>query len=103
MMQEWCMHEGQYGSKESSILNGPTIEFEYQVGNVALYTKESIIQYLKHSDCHQVMILAICFVAVWLAIIFSSSVADASYLCIWIIRLFYIESRVSKQNWVSEC
>ena len=50
MIQEWCMHEDQYGSKEttfwnemlclkSSILNGPTIEFEYQVGNVTLYTQ----------------------------------------------------------------
>ena len=58
--------------------------FEYQVGNVALY----------HSNI---------FVAVWIAIIFNSSVADASYLCIWIIGLFYIESRISNQNWVSEC
>ena len=36
------------------------------------------------------MILAIFVVAVWLAIIFSSSVADASYLCIRIIRLYFI-------------
>ena len=89
---------------ESSILNGPTIEFEYKVGHVALYIYQSIIQYLKHSDYLPPSYdLAICFVVAWVAIIFNSSVADASYLYIWIITLFYIESSVSNQNWVSEC
>ena len=65
---------------ESSILNGPTIEFEYQLWKCGTWY-QSIIQYLKHSDWQPVMILAIFLllcglqsfsIPVWLMLVISA-------------------------------